>query len=773
VPDLRERLLYPRAGWLSLGLLAVMALAVAWSVQGAQWLEQLEFLAPVALWAVLAGALLGMLRGRIVWTLPVGAAFGAAVVLWTIGGEYFPALDQGGRLLALRTEFIDWLVVVVRTGYPAEMSPYAVGIGALMFGTAFAAAYAVYRHHRVLDAILLLGAPIVANVSATLADVFGHLLLFVLAALLLWLRAALIDRQDGWQRRRVNENLEVPAAIMRSGIIFAAGSVALAWALTTVAVASPLTGAWRSFDVVWSGVRDQFEGALGSLTNPQSRISGNSFGPSFNVQGEWVSRDDEVLVLAAPRPLYLRTATYDHYNGRGFELSKPWERRDVPAGDPLFADATSERPVVAAAVEVRRIQIEMRQTIGRNLFTAGSPLYVYAPTVVVEPDGDPLLGAIEHANPLGPGEAYELEVALSTATEAVLGAAGEEYPQDVRDLYLDTTGVTDRVAQLAREITANATNDYEQAKALADFLRRDSRFEYNTSPGQYPADSNLVDFFLFDAERGRSGYCQHYASAMVMMARSLGLPARVAAGFAPGERIGEDQYMVREANAHAWAEIYFPGYGWQVFEATKSIDPRFVRLSGDPTTAVPPPLQGIDPLLDGEIRRQLGADVNITVLPSPDLVQGAVDPDRPELGAVEGDDGSRSGNALVIGVLALCAIGVVWFRLRASQRRWRLLPAGDRAWRQLTAAADRAGVGPRPSETIYEYAGWLEEQLPSHGEPIRVVADGKVWQAYSGQRLTSTAAQRLEAALASLRLPLIGLAIRRSVRRLGRRDVTP
>jgi hypothetical protein len=87
VPDLRERLLYPRAGWLSLGLLAVMALAVAWSVQGAQWLEQLEFLAPVALWAVLAGALLGMLRGRIVWTLPVGAAFGAGVVLWTVGGE--------------------------------------------------------------------------------------------------------------------------------------------------------------------------------------------------------------------------------------------------------------------------------------------------------------------------------------------------------------------------------------------------------------------------------------------------------------------------------------------------------------------------------------------------------------------------------------------------------------------------------------------------------------------------------------------------------------
>ena len=160
MPDLRERLLYPRAGWLSLGLLAVMALALAWSVQGAGWLEQLEFLAPLALWAVLAGALLGMLRTTIVFTLPIGAVIGTAMDLWTVGGEYFPDLDQGGRLLALRTDAIDWLAVVLRTGYPAQMSPYAIGLGTLMFATAFAAAYAVYRHHRVLDAILLMGAAI-------------------------------------------------------------------------------------------------------------------------------------------------------------------------------------------------------------------------------------------------------------------------------------------------------------------------------------------------------------------------------------------------------------------------------------------------------------------------------------------------------------------------------------------------------------------------------------------------------------------------------------
>ena len=106
---------------------------------------------------------------------------------------------------------------------------------------------------------------------------------------------------------------------------------------------------------------------------------------------------------------------------------------------------------------------------------------------------------------------------------------------------------------------------------------------------------------------------------------------------------------------------------------------------------------------------------------------------------------------------------------KALQRRWRLLPAGDRAWQRLTLAADRAGVGPRPSETIYEYTGWLEEQLPSHVEPIRTVADGKVWQAYSGRRMTTAASNRLEEAWARLRLPLVWLAARRWLRGIVRR----
>ncbi|MDQ3689869.1 MAG: DUF3488 and transglutaminase-like domain-containing protein [Chloroflexota bacterium] len=761
MPDLRERILYPRAGWLSLGLLVVMGLALAWAIQGPKWLDQLEFLPPTAFWAIIAGALLGVLPWSVVITLPLGALLGATVVLWAIGGEYHTALGQVGRVEALRDDVVRWTITVLETGYPSQLSPYAIGIGILLWTTAFMAAYAVYRHNRVIDAILLLGTAMIVNLSATFTDLFGHLLLFVIAALLLWLRAALVQRQDGWQRRRVNENLEVPAAIMRSGIVFAGTSVVLAWVLTSVAVAAPLTSAWSSFDRVWTGVRDQFEGAFGSLTNPNSRITGSTFGESFTVQGEWVSNDEVALTIAAPRPLYLRTATYDNYTGRGWDRSDGTTRQVAP-GEALFSGPTPERP--SEAYEIETITVSMAQTLGRNLFTAGSPLEIYAPIVIHQSGGQPVLGGVEAANPIGPGEGYQLSVALSEANKAELGAAGTDYPSVVRALYLDDSTVTERVRALAREVTAAATNPYERAEALATYLQRDPSFTYKTKAPAPENGEDLVDFFLFDEVSGRQGYCQYYASAMVMMARSLGLPARVAVGFAPGELTEPNTYLVREANAHAWAEIYFPGYGWQIFEATKSIESRFVRPTGDPSSVAPPRV-GIDPLLDFELDPALRREIN--ALPSVDFIEGGTDAARPE--APTATDSSRNGNALLVAVLILGAAGFAWLRMRHLQRRWRLLPAGDRAWKRLTLAADRAGVGPRPSETIYEYSGWLEEQLPSHVEPIRTVADGKVWQAYSGRRMTQSASSRLEEAWVRLRLPLVWLAARRWLRGIVRR----
>jgi hypothetical protein len=195
----RERLrrfLKPREGWTSLALLGVMLVMVAWSVQRAEWVDHLDYLVPVAMLAALTGALLGVARVSCV-RRPTNAIVGP--VLWTIGGTP----RAGNRtLILLRGDALDWTRIVVDGGFAPQLSPYAIGIGVLMWVTAFIASYTLYRHHRVLDSILLIGVALIANMSATFTDLFAYLVVFSIAALLLWLRIALVNREENWPPAR-------------------------------------------------------------------------------------------------------------------------------------------------------------------------------------------------------------------------------------------------------------------------------------------------------------------------------------------------------------------------------------------------------------------------------------------------------------------------------------------------------------------------------------------------------------------------------------------
>jgi len=175
---------------------------------------------------------------------------------------------------------------------------------------------------------------------------------------------------------------------------------------------------------------------------------------------------------------------------------------------------------------------------------------------------------------------------------------------------------------------------------------------------------------------------------------------------------------------------------------------------------VTPPDRGGDPGNEFGEGRDFGT---ISDLPSFEPVPGGIEPGGPRVA-----DESRVGNATVIVVLlGLLAFFVLWRVLRL-RRRYRFLAPGDRQWQRLAFAADRAGIAQRPAETFYEYASWLEEQLPQRRAEIHQIADGKVWQSYSGRSITSEAIARLERAWGKLQLPMLWLALRRSVRSLLR-----
>ena len=120
-----------------------------------------------------------------------------------------------------------------------------------------------------------------------------------------------------------------------------------------------------------------------------------------------------------------------------------------------------------------------------------------------------------------------------------------------------------RVIDLAFYITRDAQNQFEAAQMLQSFLRQ---FTYTLSPGQIPLDRDFVDYFLFDLQQG---YCTFYASAFVVMARALGIPARYIEGFiAIGDGNMEQYVYIRNRQGHAWAEVYFEGFGWYRFDPT-------------------------------------------------------------------------------------------------------------------------------------------------------------------------------------------------------------
>ena len=178
------------------------------------------------------------------------------------------------------------------------------------------------------------------------------------------------------------------------------------------------------------------------------------------------------------------------------------------------------------------------------------------------------------------GESYLARTSIASPTATQLRVAGEQYPDWVSERYLQLPdSITDRTAQLAETITEGLETSYDKTVAVTRWLR--SNIEYQRVIEAPPEGVDPVDWFLF--EYG-IGFCNYYASAEVVMLRSLGIPARVAAGFARGEyQPSTATYDVYAEAAHSWPEVYFPGVGWVEFEPTVS-QPVLTRPTGSSAT---------------------------------------------------------------------------------------------------------------------------------------------------------------------------------------------
>src|SRR5579864_1892667 len=164
---------------------------------------------------------------------------------------------------------------------------------------------------------------------------------------------------------------------------------------------------------------------------------------------------------------------------------------------------------------------------------------------------------------------YEGTAPLPLATPSDLRKVSPRYPDDIRDTYLQLPQLDPRIKKLAEDITARSTNDYDKAANIRRYLISNYAYTLDLTA---PLNGEPLANFLFVR---RAGHCEYFATAMTIMLRAVGVPARYVTGFLPGEYndVGGD-YIIRGSDAHAWVEVYFSDYGWITFDPTPPANAR-------------------------------------------------------------------------------------------------------------------------------------------------------------------------------------------------------
>lgn len=334
--------------------------------------------------------------------------------------------------------------------------------------------------------------------------------------------------------------------------------------------------------------------------------------------------------------------------------------------------------------------------------------------------------AVHSPGYLDNGGSYTIKSSFSYATPDDLRAADSDYPAWVRDRYLalpDTLPA--RVRQLAAEITSSASTAYDKAQALTDYLRG---MPYSLKVEPPPYDRDGVDYFLFTL---KEGYCNYFASALTVMLRSVGVPARLAVGFMPGEPTEDGVYLVRDSDSHAWTEVYFQGYGWVPFEATPGRDapPR-------PSPAVAGRGEVMIPYREDEDFYEWFEEESPRV----------IIPFRPPTSSF---NPSTMLPWLALPVVFGLLILLFWRRYMAMPRD------AATAYRQMVVLTSLAGMGPKSGQTPYEYAGSLGKTLPRHNTHVQTISGSYVRWLYGAKLPPADERERLAMAWKGIRKVLV------------------
>jgi transglutaminase-like putative cysteine protease len=574
-------------------LLLAALLTASFRLIATDWTEHLYLVHVLALLGLMAGLAIGQSQFNPKLARIFALAYGIFTVMWQLGLTLPSQLIWQDRIAILGERL--WLTVnLLIQQRPVTDNTFFLFLMACLFWTlSVYGGYTLTRHNNAWRAII---PPGLAIVIIHIYDSFfavrtWYLASYLFFTMLLLARVHFLALTRKWIQRRTYLPPYFGLDYIRIALIITACLVLISWTAPALAQSiSPIDRLWYQVTSPWNSIKEQFQNAFSSL-RPSVIFISDFYGDTLSL-GRGNPLSDSIMLSvespSIPTPgarIYWRARVYDLYEG--FWSNSSFVSRSISPNQfdiqlPEYEGRTTE---VFKITTYHRMQ---------NIYTPPQPTWVSRPAEVYlanNPDGTVDLGFFEAKPFLGMGEVYQVEVSLSTSTIAQLREAGTNYPEWILERYLQVPDtITPRTRELAFEIAGERENPYDITLAVTNYLRNNLRYS-ETIPAP-PINQEPLDWVLFD--HGEA-FCNYYASAQVIMLRILGIPARMAVGYAQGERLtvdyedsasnprsqredispeevnrGIDYYTVRQRDAHAWPEVYFPNLGWVEFEPTAS-----------------------------------------------------------------------------------------------------------------------------------------------------------------------------------------------------------
>lgn len=714
-------------------LTSLLYLILATSLDAAGYVDNISILVPVTLGALVLGFLMAFSRFDGFFALSHSMFTGLAWILFLMSGQVskqeiapfisngIPAVQATAYFVLLR--WLNWIDAAINNIASNDNYIFIFEMCFLLWWLTYLGVWSIMRYGYTWRAIVPAGVVLLVNTYYAPESILGFLVVFCLIAMLLFVRTNLAEQQLRWNEQRIHYSPDVTFDFLRNGLAYSVVIVAVAWIVPGLGRSMEVRTVLDPVNKQWEQVSQRMNQLYQGIKRQTSPTSSN-FGQDLTLHGARNVSDKEVFRVKAAHGRYWRAVVYDNFDGKSWHTTTE--------------ETTSFDQNQTVGIANWQLRQPLTQTItlvapsGGMIFAAPDIVSVNLPISAgvrkVPAQGAGGKDAVEITSAqsqreLQANDSYVVLSSETAVTERALKTDNTNYPDAIRAAYLQLPdNFSKRVAADAKSLTANQATVYDKARAIETYLRS---FKYNDSIAAPPPNRDPIEYFLYDIKQG---YCDYYATSMVMMLRSLGVPARAVSGYAEGHYNEETGlYSITERDAHTWVEVFFPTYGWIEFEPTAG-ESQLNRPTGNDAKA--------------------GAS-NLDSIPTPSTANpnnpAPNEPKPQDPNAPTPDNQSFSLDNAVSArywwvwalLTPLVLVGGLWFIRRSRYSG----PSGFEPelpsifYERMQRWADRLGLSGLVSHTPYEQGQFLSRALPEGRAPITNITENYVRYRFSRRPL--------------------------------------